>query len=45
MIGSVSVWVGCLLAAGALWTVDPLWALLPAVSLVMFGMLFDDDRG
>lgn len=42
MTGVVVVAVGLLLAAAAAWQADPLWALIPAVLMCLFGLLLDD---
>jgi hypothetical protein len=39
-----SVWLGCVIAAAALWTLTPLLALAPAAGLVALGLLLDDGR-
>lgn len=39
-----SVWLGVLLAAAGLWTVRPWLVAVPAVGLVVFGLLLDDGK-
>jgi hypothetical protein len=42
--GVAAVLAGLGLSAAALWTVGPLWTLIPAVLLVGFGLNLDDGR-